>query len=125
MTNAEKYKDELIDSYIMEGFCGLKNVYDLKTDNTEFFCNNDCITCRNIISDWLLEEAPVDWSKVEPGTKCLVRDYDHTSWHEREFGVFAFGKPWFFAAGSLDSINIDTSLCNYTYYKLKDDKDEN
>ena len=47
MTNAEKYKEELIDSFITEGSCGLKNIYDLKTetDNTEFFCNNyDCKT---------------------------------------------------------------------------------
>ena len=27
MTNAEKYKEELIDSFITEGSCGLKNIY--------------------------------------------------------------------------------------------------
>ena len=39
MTNAEKYKEELMDSFVMKGSCGLKNIYDLKTetDNTEFF----------------------------------------------------------------------------------------
>ena len=128
MTNVEKYKEELMDSFVMKGSCGLKNIYDLKTetDNTEFFCNNyDCVTCRNIILDWLLEEAPIDWSQVEPGTKCLVRNYDNMPWKERQFGIFAFGKPWFFIAGTLDDVNTDTSLCNYTYYKIKEDENEN
>lgn len=84
-----------------------------------------CEDCANAFVDWLLEEAPVDWSKVKPGTKCLVRDYDNTSWQERQFALFAFGRPWFFEVGSSDSINTDTSLWNYTYYKLKEDENEN
>lgn len=121
MINLEKHREEFVSAMKVMNTSECDRI--LKCSNLECSQFKHCGDCANAFVDWLLEEYNVDWSQVKPGTNCLVRDYDNTPWYEREFGVFAFGKPWFFVAGSLDSMNKDTSLCTYRYYKLKEDEE--
>lgn len=121
MINLEKHREEIEKELTLLPVQNCKNLSILSGNK----CNpvGTCEECMHNFVDWLLEEAKTDWSQVEPGTKCLVRDYDNWSWQERQFAIFAFGKPWFFVAGTLDDVNTDTSLFNYTYYKIKEDEE--
>lgn len=120
MTNLEKHREEFVKTMKSMVTCGCSTL--LKCTDLDCIDFKTCEDCANAFVDWLLEEAPVDWSQVEPGTKCLVRDDENDPWITRYFAVFAFGKPWFFSGGSsIDNMTITTSLQTYNYCKLKED----
>lgn len=122
MTNLEKHREEFVNAMKIMDISECDRI--LRCSNLECSQFKNCGDCANAFVDWLLEEAPVDWSQVEPGTKCLVRDDKDGVWVVREFAMFAFGKPWFLVAGiSVDDIDGSVSLFNYNYCKLKEDED--
>lgn len=129
MTNIEFYKKD-VEREISNGksVClalnevANKNCWDGKVKPCLDYV--DCYKCSRDFLDWLLEEYNVDWSQVEHGTKCLVRDNEDDPWFVREFALFAFGKPWFFNRdSSKDDITSGTWLYAFNYYKLKEDED--
>lgn len=120
MTNLEKHREEFVKTMKSMVTCGCSTL--LKCTDLDCIDFKNCGDCANAFVDWLLEEAPVDWSQVEPGTKCLVRDDENDPWITRYFAVFSFGKPWFLGAGvSLTDIGDALYVFNYRYCKLKED----
>lgn len=65
MTNGEKYKDELIKNFIMDGDCGLRDVYDevIKGKKGKRCLDDDgvsCDECRKTVVNWMFEEENND-----------------------------------------------------------------
>lgn len=61
MLNKDKYKDELIKNFIMDGDCGLRDVYDKVIYNCVKSCDEDhCDDCRKMVLNWLFEEEHND-----------------------------------------------------------------
>lgn len=61
MLNKDKYKDELIKNFIMDGDCGLRDVYDEVIKGKS--CLEDgvrCEECRKTIVNWMFEETEND-----------------------------------------------------------------
>lgn len=57
-------------------------------------------------------EQPIDWSKVEPGTKVLVRSNLSSAWYDREFAVIFKGNIFCQSESDKDK------LFSWTYCKL-------
>lgn len=122
MTNLEKHREEFAEAMDRMRIREWSELFEIS--GLEFEQFKESSECSNAFIDWLLEETKVDWSQVEPGTKCLVRDNENDPWVVREFAVFAFGKPWFFSGGSsIDNMTNTTCLYTYNYCKLKEDED--
>lgn len=118
MTNLEKHRKDF--EYHLRVM--MTNECENLIKTAGMHCSCECNACCKKFVDWLLDEAPVDWSQVESGTTYLVRDNENDPWVVREFAVFAFEKPWFFSGGSsIDNMTITTSLQTYNYCKLKED----
>lgn len=60
MTNAEKYKDKLIKNFIMDGDCGLRDVYGLVKHEIYLCDEGSCDECRKTVITWMFEEANND-----------------------------------------------------------------
>lgn len=120
MTNLEKHREEFAEAMDRMRIREWSELFEIS--GLEFEQFKESSECSNAFIDWLLEETKVDWSQVEPGTKCLVRDDENDPWITRYFAVFAFGKPWFLGAGvSLTDIGDALYVFNYKYCKLKED----
>lgn len=61
MTNAEKYKDDLVNNFIMDGDCGLRDVYDEIVYGKIYLCDEvNCDECRKTVVNWMFEEENND-----------------------------------------------------------------
>lgn len=88
MTNAEKYKDKLIEgSKSNISVCTLL-LYVRSNTKCRPVSIVDCKQCKQASFEWLAAEyeAPdVDWSTVERGTPVMVKDEDMTEYETRKF----------------------------------------
>lgn len=94
MTNAEKYKEEIM-NYNGDNICNdfIKNRIIKHSDCGE----TDCCKCVLLQFLWLMEEykepkeQEVDWSKVKVDTPILVKDYKIEQWERRYFAKYENG----------------------------------
>lgn len=123
MINLEKHREEIEKEITQLPIENCKKLLNLSGDKC--IHAETCEECMHNFVDWLLEESKTDWSQVEPGTKCLVRDREDDEWLVREFCTFAYERPWFLGgAYSSKDIKEKTLLYSYTYRycKLKEDE---
>lgn len=133
MINLEKYRKEIEKELTLLPESSCIRLAQLREDD----CNNhvNCNKCTNSLVNWLLTEVEekcyIDWSLVEPGTRCLVKDYQNSVWELAIFVTFTLGKPWFMFAddlrticgGVLNNANSSTPLLTYNYCKLEKDEE--
>lgn len=132
MTNLEKHREEIEKELTLLPESSCIRLAGLREDG----CNNhvSCNKCTHSFVEWLLtdveEKCYIDWSQVEPGTSCLVKDYEHCVWETAVFVTFTLGKPWFMykddlrtLGGVLNNANSSTPLVTYNYCKLEKDEE--
>ena len=98
MKNREKYRDEILNSVLSEGYCKFvkNNVLPNLTDCTNGKCEelNSCGLCRAIFAFWLDEEyteptnPKVDWENVPVDTLVRVRNSEDDKWLLRYFHIY-------------------------------------
>ena len=116
MTNLEKYREEIEKAITQLPIENCKKLLNLSRDKC--ICSEKCDEFMHNFVDWLLEESKTDWSQVEPGTKCLVKDDEDSDWREYKFAGFVLGRPWFISCEDFDNINTMTFLYNFDHYKI-------
>lgn len=120
MTNLEKHREEFAEAMDRMRIREWSELFEIS--GLEFEKFKESSECSNAFIDWLLEETKVDWSKVKPGTLCLVRDNENDEWNVRMFADFVCERPWFFGGGySPTNITEITPLYTYNYCKLRED----
>lgn len=121
MTNAEKYREEIM-KYNGVRFCNdfIKNRIIKDKDCEEIDCNK-CILLQFL---WLMEEyeePEIDWSKVEVDTPILVREYEDGGWFKRYFAKYEDGKVYAWDNGYTSWIGEE--MLDWEYAKLAEEGD--
>ena len=119
MTNAEKYREEIM-NYNGYKFCNdfIKNRI-IKTDDCS---GTDCDKCVLLQFLWLMEEykePEVDWSKVAVDTPILVKDYENETWYERHFAKYEDGKVYAWSGGLTSwTVSSNNDMTDWKFAKL-------
>lgn len=122
MTNAEKYREEIM-NYNGDRFCNdfIKNRI-IKADDCP---GTDCNKCVLLQFLWLMEEykePEVDWSKVAVDTPILVRDREDDNWLKRCFAKYENGEVYAWDLGKTSWTT--TNITAWKFAKLAEEGDE-
>ena len=122
MTNAEKYKDLILNSNLLcDDFVKpfVLKKYGFKCG--DIYCSK-CYAATTIFLNEEYQEPETDWSKVQVDTPILVRGSEECGWEKRHFAKYECGMVYTWDQGKT-SYTSEKSECSYwEHAKLAEDE---